>query len=625
MSLLRRPTSVKRRDLSTPVMNSNSLFNSVPIQPLATDQQFSVEEDRVSAQHYVRPTVTVEGLPPLITLLKEGGDEERQRIATELNLHLSSLNDLPGALKNLGYVQDQTDDSWVFTLSSNPVLPVFPEEEAVLERLEPLVLTANKQVMKEEIIPNNIPGTGYSLRKGATNLVKPQQQQQTVLRPQPSPQQQPTLRPQQPLTSIQQQQQPTLRPRVPPSQRQQPLLGSQPSQQQPAIRSQQQPLLRPRGNITTPSLSRVNQSSQPLSRVTRVNQPSQPESFDNPSSIQVDGQLSKMQPITGGTKIITLPKDSRTKGMGNRYREYYTMLNLPPPTTNLGYKMYEELTKYLTEKGYVKEQQGDNYIYRITEVYGIEKTRNTEVGMAPKESEQIRVSSNNVLEQFGFTPIDIDCVKSSPFCPSNITDLSLIEPWTNLIYFPGVVHPGFESERVRDPVTKEMYYVDGPFYIDMEGNLYQKAKVSNLQNWWESSKVYQYHINDSNVSKSFFERRAQTLASTTLIPATSKSTPVTYYFGGKFINPQEVNPRIFFTTTYIQIVRALPEYEQLYERVREGERFVIIGRGANDIGELTQQKIDARFNDQTKSFGPEFILACMLSGILPSSVKLDEE
>lgn len=211
-------------------------------------------------------------------------------------------------------------------------------------------------------------------------------------------------------------------------------------------------------------------------------------------------------------------------------------------------------------------------------------------------------------------PKDVD--KTHPKIPgfTNINATSGNRTWKGLS--PMLLGPFQVIER-RFP-TRD--YPDGvhPGFVALNQEL-QVGRATNLENWWQYSKLYDvdgpYDLSQGVLPRSFLLRRAQGMGDPKphrrAMPK-AKGTPVASYFDARVF--QYVPSRKFYCTVYEDLVQRTPEYQNLQQRVANGENLLVIGYDGYDLP-ITNEAVNLAYHDPSRPFGHELVLFAILNGL----------
>ncbi len=198
----------------------------------------------------------------------------------------------------------------------------------------------------------------------------------------------------------------------------------------------------------------------------------------------------------------------------------------------------------------------------------------------------------------GFTNINVTSGnrKWRGLSPMILGPFRVIESRAVTPYYPDGLHPGFTAVP------------DNP-------NL-QQAIAQNMENWWQYSKIYNVDLNqEGEIQPSFFQRRAEGFADPKphrrAMPK-KKGHVVAAYFDTQVYG--YVPSRKFYCSTYEFLVTRTPEYQELQNRLTQGENLHIVGYDGKDIP-VTTENFRAAYLDPNWPFGHELVLTCLLAGI----------
>jgi len=206
----------------------------------------------------------------------------------------------------------------------------------------------------------------------------------------------------------------------------------------------------------------------------------------------------------------------------------------------------------------------------------------------------------------GFTSINVS--SSSPnykeLSPMKLGPFVATERRSPNRWYPDGIHPGFRA-------------VDDEF---------QQATVQVFENYWQGSKIYPKDVVNEIIQPSFYQRRAKLFADPKghrrALPK-SAGKPKASYFNDEVLFCTQA--RIYYIQNYIFLVEREPKYWDLVKRVNEGENLQILGYDGYDpvsglpfgAHPLTYEAMERAMYDPNRSFGHEFVLAGLLSGIKP--------
>jgi len=217
-------------------------------------------------------------------------------------------------------------------------------------------------------------------------------------------------------------------------------------------------------------------------------------------------------------------------------------------------------------------------------------------GSISKRYPQISRFSNINITSGGDKYKVLSPMKLGPFV---VIEKRIMTPW----YSDGI-HPGFQA--VNDT--------------------HQQATTTNLENYWQGSKIYPQDIVNGIIQLSFYQRRAKMMADSKphrrALPK-SQGSPIAAYFDGNILN--YVPSRIYYIMYYSYLVQLLPEYQDLVRRLESGENLQILGfdgydpasglpYGANPI---TYEVLERAMYDPKRPFGHELVLCGILLGNCP--------
>ena len=180
--------------------------------------------------------------------------------------------------------------------------------------------------------------------------------------------------------------------------------------------------------------------------------------------------------------------------------------------------------------------------------------------------------------------------------PMKLGPFDLRETRVPTAWAPDGIHPGFQANSDTEQVLR----------------------VTNLENIWQGSKVYNIDLDaNGSIQNSFFLRRAKMARDPTphrrALPKKAGYT-VTSYWNGKLY--AYVESRLIYCTLYETLVRNTPEYRELEALVTHGQNVQIIGYDGQDIP-ITPESVHAAYLNPELPFGHELVLCCMLKGLTP--------
>lgn len=180
--------------------------------------------------------------------------------------------------------------------------------------------------------------------------------------------------------------------------------------------------------------------------------------------------------------------------------------------------------------------------------------------------------------------------------PMKLGPFDLQEKRVPTAWAPDGIHPGFQA------------------LSDSE----QVLRVTNLENIWQGSKVYNIDVDaHGSIQNSFFLRRAKMARD----PAPHRRAlpkkagyAVTSYWNGEL--HAYLQSRVIYCTLYVKLVQHTPEYRELEALVASGKNIQIIGYDGQDIA-ITAESMRAAYANPNLPFGHELVLCCMLTGLAP--------
>jgi len=158
----------------------------------------------------------------------------------------------------------------------------------------------------------------------------------------------------------------------------------------------------------------------------------------------------------------------------------------------------------------------------------------------------------------------------------------------------------------------------------------QYCQATNLENYWQSSKIYNIDLDQPNLSvigcdpssvltRSFLERRALFMQDPKphrrTVPK-KKGYPVASYFDGSIFS--YVQARIYYILLYEQLAQQTSAYWELVQMLQQGQNIQILGYDGRDV-EPTVEAMTREMYSTDLPFGHELVLTCMLAGIRPWS------
>lgn len=206
----------------------------------------------------------------------------------------------------------------------------------------------------------------------------------------------------------------------------------------------------------------------------------------------------------------------------------------------------------------------------------------------------------------GYTNVNV-CSNGTTYknlSPMKLGPFNLIEVKCPTPFYPSGIHPGFVEFN----------------------ETHQIIQVMNVENYFQSSKVFNIDIKDGIVQPSFFERRAKFMADPKghrrVIPK-KKGYPVAAYFEGQLLS--YVSSRIYYIKAYESLALMTPEYQDLLRKVNNGEKIHILGFDGRDpatglsygANPITYKILEEAMYDPRRPFGHELVLCGMLLNMRP--------
>ena len=207
----------------------------------------------------------------------------------------------------------------------------------------------------------------------------------------------------------------------------------------------------------------------------------------------------------------------------------------------------------------------------------------------------------------GFTNINVTSASAryKYLSPMKLGPFNIVEKRVPLTYYPEGVHPGFVAVNENQ----------------------QQASITNAENWWQGSKMFQQDVVNGVIQASFFIRRAKMFKDPKphrrALPKATAGLPIASYFDGNVL--AYVPSRKNYIDYYGYLVQMRPEFQELMSRLDNGENLHIIGfdgydpasglpYGANPI---TYTALENAMYYPGRPFGHELVLCGLLSGIRP--------
>jgi hypothetical protein len=201
----------------------------------------------------------------------------------------------------------------------------------------------------------------------------------------------------------------------------------------------------------------------------------------------------------------------------------------------------------------------------------------------------------------GYTNINV-CSNGTTYkqlSPMKLGPITIVEKKIITPFHPMGVHPGFQTLNETQ----------------------QWTVATNLEAYWQTSKIYNIDVVNNIIQRSFYDRRAKFLADPQphrrTIPK-AKGYPVAAYFEGNIL--PYVASRIYYIKYYEFYASRRPEYQDLLRRVNNGENLHIIGFDGRDpvsgladgINLITYEVLEREMYNSKAPFGHELILCGML-------------
>ena len=177
--------------------------------------------------------------------------------------------------------------------------------------------------------------------------------------------------------------------------------------------------------------------------------------------------------------------------------------------------------------------------------------------------------------------------------------------------------------NVIEPLAKfpaqNLYTEDGvhPGFVKIS-DTHQRAMCTNIENYWQFSKIMNIDIDTNHLIKSsFFERRAKGFNDVKphrrAIPK-AKGHAIAAYFNSGVYN--YLDSRFFYCDMYEKIVLMHPLYKELEKMLGDGISLHIIGYDGRDIP-INKDSLNKEYRNPDFPFGHELVLCCLLSKIYP--------
>jgi hypothetical protein len=188
--------------------------------------------------------------------------------------------------------------------------------------------------------------------------------------------------------------------------------------------------------------------------------------------------------------------------------------------------------------------------------------------------------------------------------PMKIGPFVVIEKKAPNPFYPSGIHPGFQSLN----------------------ETHQYCVATNLENYWQNSKVFDVDVVNNIIQPSFYQRRAKGMDDPKphrrALPKV-KAHPVASYFDGNVYT--YVASRIYYIFYYEQLVSQRPEYQDLLRRVNNGENIHILGFDGRDpasglsygANPITYEVLEREMYNPLVPFGHEFVICGMLLNLRP--------
>ena len=192
----------------------------------------------------------------------------------------------------------------------------------------------------------------------------------------------------------------------------------------------------------------------------------------------------------------------------------------------------------------------------------------------------------------------------------------------------------YKNVNVTSVVGSSFSPLKGETYpiTTFDGLVYQ-----NFENWWQSSKIYPdlNHYKNENLTEEFFEWRKQWSKEKQgcrilrcnknlkkCLKSTSKSLrqlcykPIAAYHDGEIVD--YITSRDFYLREYINVIKNKKYFNDLYERVKNGEKIMILDLDGPLLDlypegrEVSWNMIQEAMNDPKYPFGHGYVICCLL-------------
>jgi|LakMenEpi03Aug12_release.lakeMendotaPanAssembly.Ray.scaffolds.fasta_scaffold665352_1 hypothetical protein len=195
---------------------------------------------------------------------------------------------------------------------------------------------------------------------------------------------------------------------------------------------------------------------------------------------------------------------------------------------------------------------------------------------------------------------------------TNILPISNFKKWNSLS--PMKLGPF----TVTEPLPKNGIPLKG---FTKKSETEQEIKCNLFENYWQYSKVYSIDMDDNdNITDSFFKRRLlgfqSNIPKRRIFPKKSGITTIKAYHNGEYVNYLE--SRKYYCSMYEKLIINKLEFLELKNRLENGENIMILGydglpKGENTV--ITENILRNAYDDETKPFGHEIVLTCLLFGV----------
>lgn len=208
----------------------------------------------------------------------------------------------------------------------------------------------------------------------------------------------------------------------------------------------------------------------------------------------------------------------------------------------------------------------------------------------------------------GFTKVNVSSMSNNSNIYRNLSPM-LIGP----VSFEESLHPN-------------EYYPDGllpgykPIYRE-DGKLDKQLMCSQtFERYWQGSKIYEKELKDGVLQKCFFVERGkmQELEKEDKKRRRRKypvkdGLPISSLYYGQLMD-YITSRKLVYVPIYMHLVRQLPEYMDLYQRVKNGENLLIVGPDGRDIS-IDENTMRAELENPMYPFGHEMVICSMLKNI----------